>query len=93
MNKFNNENNGKHHNYVEAMVFNPHLPIWQIKENISSLHSTMEASVVIFCPTILFPSLICNGMIKDLKPLHDIRGLPSFKPAIKVMGIPSIWVI
>jgi hypothetical protein len=74
MNKFNNGNNGMQHNYVEAMVFNPHLPIWQIKKNISLLHSIIEARVVVFHPTILFPSLICNGMIKDLKTLHNIWG-------------------
>lgn len=54
------------------MVFNPHLPIWQIKMNIFSFHSIKEARVVVFPPTILFPSLICNGMINDLKPLHII---------------------
>jgi hypothetical protein len=61
--QINNGNNGKQHNYVETMVFIPHLQIWQIKESISSLHSIMETRVVIFHPTILFPTLICNGMI------------------------------
>ncbi len=72
--QINNGNNGKQHNYVETMVFIPHLPIWQIKESISSLHSIMETTGIIFHPTILFPTLICNGMIQDLKPLHNIQG-------------------